>query len=237
MPVSTSTLTVRAKNRQPPSNDHAPMIYRLVLSLLLAGCLLFGAIVLMELGPAGARDAVVARTAARPEAGSPTIRSQNLRPEELVATALARPLFSSTRRPPQEAASGAADSDLADARLTGIVTTPRRRIAIFAVSGDKPLKVAEGDDVSGWRIESITPREVSLTGPSGSKTLQPKLDPNLAAPAGQPPVGQPGRPPAPAAGRPRVPVPGGAPAAAQPPPNVPVSTPGMPRPTRPRQSR
>jgi hypothetical protein len=238
MPVSTFTLTATAKSRQPPSNDRAPMIDRLVLLLLLGGCLLFGAIVLTELGPAGAKNAVVARTAARSEAVTQTIRSQNPRPEELVATALARPLFNSTRKPPQEAAGGAAaDNDLSDARLTGIVTTPSRRIAIFAVSGDKPLKVAEGDDVSGWRIESITPREVSLTGPSGTKTLQPKLDPNLAAPAVQPPVGQPGRPPAPAAGRPRVPVPGGAPAAAQPPPNVPANTPGMPRPTRPRQPR
>src|SRR5213080_2708144 len=90
-------------------------------------------------------------------------------------TRRAQQLGSSTRRPPQDAPSGAADSDLSDARLTGIVTTPGRRIAIFAVNGDKPLKVAEGDAVSGWRIESITPREVSLSGPTGGKTLQPKL--------------------------------------------------------------
>src|SRR5215831_12602714 len=214
------------------------MIDRLALLLLAGGCLLFGVILLLELAPANDEDAAVAQEAARSDAASPTTRPQNWRPEELIATVLARPLFSSTRRPPQDASSGpSGDSDLADARLTGIVTMPSRRVAIFAMSGDKPLKVAEGDDVSGWRVESITPREVSLTGPSGTKTLPPKLDPNLVAPAGQPPVGQPGRPPAPAAGRPRVPVPGGAPAAAQPPPNVPVSTPGMPRPTRPRQSR
>src|SRR5215472_7180031 len=205
------------------------MTHRLMLLLLVAGSVLFGAIILLELKAAGANDPVIAEVAARPERAATVHGQQGPRIEELVATALARPLFSSTRRPPQAAVAGTGDSDLADRRLTGIVTTPGRRLAIFAVSGDKPLKVAEGDDVSGWRVESITPREVSLTGPSGTKTLQPKLDPNLAAPAGQPPVGQPGRPPAPAAGRPRVPVPGGAPAAAQPPPNVPVSTPGMPR--------
>lgn len=215
------------------------MIDRLVLLLLLGGCLLFGAILIMELAPAGAEDAVVAQ-AARSNAASPTTRRQNPRPDELVATALARPLFSSTRRPPQDAPSGAADSDLSDARLTGIVTTPGRRIAIFAVSGDKPLKVAEGDAVSGWRIESITPREVSLSGPSGTKSLQPKLDPSLAPPPGQPPIGQPGGrvPPAPAAGRPRVPVPGAAPAVAPPPQALPVNTPGaLPRPARLRQQR
>ena len=215
------------------------MIDRLVLLLLVGGCLLFGAILIMELAPAGAEDALVAQ-AARSNAASPTTRRQNPRPDELVATALARPLFSSTRRPPQDAPSGAADSDLSDARLTGIVTTPGRRIAIFAVSGDKPLKVAEGDAVSGWRIESITPREVSLSGPSGTKSLQPKLDPSLAPPPGQPPIGQPGGrvPPAPAAGRPRVPVPGAAPAVALPPQALPVNTPGaLPRPARLRQQR
>jgi hypothetical protein len=214
------------------------MIDRLVLWLLVGGCVLFGAILILELTSAGAEDAVVAQ-AARSNAASPTTRPQNPRPEELVATALARPLFSSTRRPPQDAPSGAADSDLSDARLTGIVTTPGRRMAIFAVNGDKPLKVAEGEAVSGWRIESITPREVSLSGPSGTKTLQPKLDPSLAPP-GQPPIGQPGGrvPIPPAAGRPRVTVPGAAPAVAQPPPGVPVVPPGaLPRAARLRQQR
>jgi general secretion pathway protein N len=214
------------------------MIDRLVLLLLVGGCLLFGAILIMELAPAGAEDAVVAQ-AARSDAASPITRPQNPRPEELVPATLARPLFSSTRRPPQDAPSGAAaDSDL-DARLTGIVTTSHRRIAIFAVSGDKPLKVAEGDAVSGWRIESITPREVSLSGPSGTKTLQPKLDPNLAPPPGQPPIAQPGRVPTPAAaGKPRMPAPGVPPVAAQPPPRVPVNAPGAPPPAaRARQQR
>jgi hypothetical protein len=215
------------------------MMDRLVLLLLLGGCLLFGAILIMELAPAGAEDEVVAQ-AGRSDTARPTTRPQNPRPEELVATALARPLFSSTRRPPQDAPSGAAADDLTDARLTGIVTTPGHRIAIFAVSGDKPLKVAEGDAVSGWRIESITPREVSLSGPSGTKSLQPKLDPSLAPPPGQPPIGQPGgRPPTPpAAGRPRVPVPGAAPAVASPSQGLPVNNPGaLPRPARLRQQR
>jgi general secretion pathway protein N len=215
------------------------MIDRLVLLLVVGGCLLFGAILIMELAPAGAEDAVVAQ-AARSDAPSPMTRQQNPRPEELVATTLARPLFSSTRRPPQDAPSGAAADDLTDARLTGIVTTPRHRLAIFAVSGDKPLKVAEGDAVSGWRIESITPREVSLSGPSGTKSLQPKLDPSLAPPPGQPPIGQPGGrvPTPPAAGRPRAPVPGAAPAVAPPSQGLPVNNPSaLPRPARLRQQR
>ena len=211
------------------------MTHRLVLLLLVAGCVLFGAIILLELQAAGADDPVIADVAARPERAATAHRQQSPRLEELVATALARPLFSSTRRPPQNAVAGTGESDLADRRLTGIVTTPGRRLAIFAVSGDKPLKVAEGDEVSGWRVESITPREVSLTGPSGSKTLQPKLDPNLTPPPSPLPINNAaGRPPnVPPSGAPRPPVP---PAAAAGPLNPAV--PGAPpRPVRPRQQR
>src|SRR5260370_28661603 len=96
------------------------MIDRLVLLLLVGGCVLFGAILIMELAPAGAEDAVVAQ-AARSDAASPITRPQTPRPEELGATALARPRFSSTRRPPPAAPSGPAADDLTDARRTGSV--------------------------------------------------------------------------------------------------------------------
>src|SRR5215469_4416765 len=216
------------------------MTHHLVMPLLVAGCLLFGAIIFIELEPSGADDAVIPEVTARPEAAA-IQRQQSPRLDELVATAVARPLFSSTRRPPQSAsAGGAGESDLADRRLTGIVTAPGHRLAIFAVTGDKPLMVAEGDDVSGWHVDSITPREVSLTGPSGTKILLPKIDPNLTAPPAPPPIanlaGRPPNPPPPAA--PRLP---GAPAAAAAGPQnpgVPINVPGaLPRPPRLRQQR
>lgn len=213
------------------------MMYRLMLLLLVAGSLLFGAIIFIELTPAEADHALIAKAGGQPETTAATHRAQSPKLEELVATALARPLFISTRRPPQTDSAGAAgDSDLADKRLTGIVTAPGHRIAIFAVTGDKPLVVAEGEDVSGWRIESITPREVSLSGPSGSKTLQPKLDPSLAQSAPQPIVpNAAARPPIPQPGAPRPPVPPAA-AAGRPSPAVPINNPGaLPQPARARQ--
>jgi hypothetical protein len=215
------------------------MTERLLLLILITGCLVFGSIIFVELEPTGTEDPAVAEAAARPDTPPAARRQQNLRIDELLTTALARPLFSSSRRPPQSAATGgSADSDLADTRLAGIVTEPGRRIAIFAVSGDKPLRVAEGDAVSGWRIESITPREVSLSGPTGTKTLQPKMDPNLAPPPGQPPVAKPaGQLPAPLGGaRPRTP----AATAGMPQPGqaIPINNPAVPpRPVRPRQQR
>lgn len=166
------------------------MMVRLLFFLLTGGCLLFGAILFAELYPAGADDPAIAEAAPRRELAPAIRRQQNPKPEELVSAILARPLFSSTRRPPQSVPeTGSGTGDLTDARLTGIVTTPGRRFAIFAISNEKPLKAAEGDDVSGWHIESITPREVSLSGPAGTKTLQPKSDPTLVPPpAAQAPV-------------------------------------------------
>jgi len=125
-------------------------------------------------------------------------------------------------------------SDLADTRLTGIVTEPGHHVAIFAVNGAKPLRLSEGEAISGWRIESITPREVSLSGPSGTKTLEPKLDPNLAQPAAPTP------PPNPAAGLPTPPQNPAARVSGQPGPGInlpprrpaPSGAPALPRPAR-----
>jgi general secretion pathway protein N len=220
------------------------MINRLILLMLIAGSLMFAAVVYNELRPGDAKEAEIAKVAARQDSAPTLRRQQGPRVEELVATILARPLFSSTRRPAQDApAAAAADGDLADTRLTGILTEPGRRMAIFAVNGGKPLKVAEGDEVSGWRVESITPREISLSGPGGTKTLQPKLDPNLAGQVPQPPVANPAAPlptpggrPATAAARGRLPAP---PLAAGRQPNTaePISAPGVPRPARPSRLR
>jgi hypothetical protein len=216
------------------------MIDRLALVLLGAGCMVFGAIFLVELDPAGTEAAAVTQVATRPDTAPSIRRTQNPRLDELVVTTLARPLFSNTRRPPSAPTEAATDSDLADARLTGIVTEPGRRVAIFAISGgDKPLKAIEGDSVSGWRIETITPREVSLTGPSGNKTLQPRFDPNLAPAPGQPLAGNAGggvpTPPAAAA---RLPVPPAVAGVGQPNPAAPLNARGTPpRPPRARQQR
>ena len=210
------------------------MIDRLVIYLLLAGCLIFGAVVLLELGPAATDTAASNEVSKRSDTTSAVRRQPSTRLDELLATALARPLFSSTRRPPQSAANdGGTSSDLADMRLTGIVTEPDHHVAIFAVNGAKPLRLSEGEAVSGWRIESITPHEVSLSGPGGTKTLEPKLDPNLVQPPGPAPPPNPGArlpaQPAPVANVPPRPgVPPGLPAAAV--PSRPGVPPGLPAP-------
>jgi hypothetical protein len=131
--------------------------------------------------PGGGEGAALPEAAPRANVAPVAHRQPSLRVNELLETALARPLFSSTRRPAQSAgADGAADTDLSDKRLAGIVTAPGHHIAIFAVNDAKPLTLTEGENVSGWRIETIGPIEVSLSGPGGYKTLRPKPDPTLA---------------------------------------------------------
>ncbi|HEY1260056.1 MAG TPA: hypothetical protein VGF34_12495 [Stellaceae bacterium] len=173
---------------------------RLVLLLLLAGSAVFGATFLAELG-ADQRDPATAAEPALRADPPPPLPERESREAEPIAPILARPLFSSTRRPPQTADASPTDTGLSDTRLTGILIAPGRHIAIFAPAGAKLLSVTEGQTMSGWRIDSITPTEVSLSGPEGTKTLQPKFDPNLAPPtppqpeaaAAAPPTANPGQ--------------------------------------------
>jgi hypothetical protein len=201
------------------------MIDRLALIVLLAGCALFTAILAAEITatPVAQTEIATRRSPPPAEPLAPAARAERgPRSDAMLAEILARPLFSATRRPPTKTEAPTGDSGLADTRLAGIVTAPGRRFAIFAPNGAKPLVVNEGDTVSGWHIERITPQEVSLSGPSGTKTLQPKIDPNLVPPP-PPPVAAAPPPPASAPNNPAA-VPRGFPA---PPFNRPPMRPGQ----------
>jgi general secretion pathway protein N len=154
---------------------------------LLAGCLVFGTILYFELG-SGDRDATLPEIAPRSDPAPAVPRRQELRTAELLDTILARPLFNSKRRPDAGAVAAAGDTDLADKRLTGILIKPGRHVAIFAIKDARPLIVGDGEQVDGWRIASISPREVALSGPGGDRTLRPQPDPNLTHPPGAPAV-------------------------------------------------
>jgi hypothetical protein len=102
------------------------------------------------------------------EAGAPAIRK------------LGDPLFSPVQpRPEVPPSADDAGSALRDVRLTGIVIGPDRRIAIFTVTGNNPRVLSEGEALKDWRIESISPEKVLLSGPAGNITLEPQPDANL----------------------------------------------------------
>jgi hypothetical protein len=141
------------------------------IALFGVGSLLFGALIVVQLTTGAQEGLTVAPAVARRDGGPSKQPSLPPPIEPLVTTILARPLFSPERRPPEGPRS--AGADLKDKRFAGIVIEPYRRLAIFAVTGAKPLTVTEGDSVDGWRIESITPDEIALVSTQGSRTLQP----------------------------------------------------------------
>lgn len=167
------------------------MINRFPVYLLLAGCMSFGAIILAQFDSGSREAAAIDVAAARAPKTAAAPQQNGLAIDQLIAAALARPLFSATRRPPQQSTSNSVtDPALTGTRLTGIVTSPGQRLAVFAVTGAKPLAVTEGETVSGWYIESIAPRQVSLSGLGRTKTLQPEAD-EASASQGLPATGPP----------------------------------------------
>ncbi len=150
------------------------------------------------------------------------------RRENLTTSILAAPLFSPDRRPAGKAQTTASAPDLTDLRLAGIVIRPGLSLAIFAVAGAKSVVRLEGEALQGWRIDNISPTEISLTGPGGTRNLEPKPDRNLVrqVPSAQIP-GQ-GRPVGPAAtGVPERPRQANQPNATRPPPPLsPIHAPG-----------
>jgi len=232
------------------------MIPRGLSFFLLLFCVVLGAIVGLELvwgAPDAAAPTVGRAKAAMTDSTVAPAPQANQNPsiDDALADTLARPLFSVTRRPAAATATASvASTDLANTRLTAIMIEPSRRLAVFAITGGKPLELAEGDTIESWRIDTIALHRVSLSGPAGTKTLEPKMDTSLvpaappARPAGGAPQPQPPGPapmPPAAAGQPQPPGAGSAQSAASAaraggapgmPPVVPQLPPGTP-PTRP----
>jgi hypothetical protein len=82
---------------------------------------------------------------------------------------------------PAEVASAAPEQT--EARLSGIVVAPNHRLAIFAVSDGKAVIRSEGDTLNGWRLDSISTMAVSVSGPGGTRTLEPRPGRDLLKPA------------------------------------------------------
>lgn len=106
------------------------------------------------------------------------------------ATILARPLFRPDRRPLSAAPVVAAT---ALPRLTAIVMTAAGATAIFDGDDGKPVIVAAGSDVDGYKVQSIGRDRVELEGAGGRTVLQPQFGTppvssvNGAAPLALPP--------------------------------------------------
>jgi hypothetical protein len=140
--------------------------------LILAGCVVCAGLILIEFGSiSNHRPSSGARLPAEAQPAAPEFRK------------LADALFSPKQHHPETPSSAnETDSLLRDVRLTGVLIGPDVRIAIFAVTGATPLVLSEGDALKGWRLDSISPKRVVLSGAAGSIALKPGPDPNLVRP-------------------------------------------------------
>src|SRR5499427_3946613 len=129
-----------------------------------------------------------------------SVSSHRPLPEARLPPAEVEPAAPEIRELAKETPSSAndADSSLRDVRLTGVVIGPDLRMAIFAVTGTNSRVLSEGETLKGWRLESISPKVVMLSGPAGNIVLKPQPDANLVRPP--PPVAVPVRPARPADG-------------------------------------
>lgn len=97
-----------------------------------------------------------------------------------VTEVLARPLFSPNRRP--LASVGKTQNGLS--RLTGVVITDGRKLAIFApASGGRPVVAEEGSHLGVYEIRTITGQGVTVAGPEGVLMIRPVFDPAEPKPA------------------------------------------------------
>ena len=159
-----------------------------VLSGLSLGLL---AVLAVELAPAADRPEPARARAVVPVRPKPAaVHDEPV--ADWIATALARPLPSPTRRP--AAANPVPAQDAGGAlRLTGIMIGPTGRRAMFvAEQGGKPLVVEEGATVQTYRVERIEAGGVSLSGPDGGRMLRPSFAGRAAAlPVAPPNTGAP----------------------------------------------
>lgn len=129
--------------------------------------------------------------AATAQQGGATVTAPPDHTASWVSTALGRPLFTPSRRPPAivRLAKGRQNGL---PRLSGIMITPTTRLAIFAPATGKPIVTNEGSRIGAFTVRAITADEVTVIGPHGVDVLHTvfsgKGDGSAAAPASAPPA-------------------------------------------------
>ncbi len=99
-------------------------------------------------------------------------------PLQTFAAMTQRPLFNASRRAPSStpASAGHERMLLGRYRLSGVVVTPERRLALLVDPKGRHIKVEEGGDLDGWRMLSISPRRLLLS--KAGERLEHDLVPN-----------------------------------------------------------
>ena len=116
----------------------------------------------------GPAERVSSRSARLPQGNEPGSRFDGWTHE-----ILARPVFSPDRRPVEPLG-----RQVGGLRLTGIIVSDHRKVAIFAkAAGARAAVVEEGDEIDGAKVLEVTEAEVVLVGPNGRTVMRPIYDP------------------------------------------------------------
>ncbi len=152
---------------------------------------LCGVIGLEIAGPDDGADAALVRPVPIMPAGGPGAAAVPVdRRDVRLSAILARPLFSPDRRP----AASAARSVSGLPRLSGIVVTGSRKVAIFAAPG-KAIVAEEGLHLGAYDVTAISDAGVTVVGPEGTTVLRPLFDPAPPPAAAKAPMMQRPAPP------------------------------------------
>ena len=117
----------------------------------------------------------VAGTVAPPRINTPAMDGLSDQHDTWFREILARPLFSPDRKPPASVAHSVAGLP----RLTGIVVSGSRRIAIFASNaGGRPVVVEAGSRIGAYDVRDIADGGVTVVGPEGTTVVRPIFDPS-----------------------------------------------------------
>jgi hypothetical protein len=138
------------------------------------------------MGPSGGpgRTALTVATnnkAAVPQSDPASVRQSDI--DGRVSEVLARPVFSPDRRPVGTGTRSAAGLT----RLTGIVITGSRKVAIFAAqAGGRPVVAEEGTRINAYELKAISDTGVTMVGPTGTMVMVPLFDPTPPPPPKRP---------------------------------------------------
>jgi hypothetical protein len=114
------------------------------------------------------------RASATPAAGTAAADAGAL--TSVAVSIVERPLFTPGRRAPGKPARTAAAEVMIPAglpRLTGVIVGPSDRRAIFTGIDGKSRAAAEGDAVGTFKVRTIGPGLVTLSGSEGDRVLRP----------------------------------------------------------------
>lgn len=133
-------------------------------SLLLAVCLALAGVVYRQVQTEPPVPIAAAGGEAAPLPALPDQPSFTMPPLDTFAAVVERPLFSPTRRPPEE---GTVTIDVSEPELeitlVGVIISAEEQIAIIKPKdGSRLARLSLGDDYQGWTLDSIEPNRATF---------------------------------------------------------------------------